>query len=54
LIDAMGRTVLSDPWAVGGEQLVLDAAALPVGSYAVRCQAQDGTVISTTSLVISR
>ena len=54
LFDALGRSVFSTNWAEGRAQLTIDIAALPTGSYALRCEAMDGTTISSTPLVIAR
>ncbi len=54
LFDALGRSVFNTTWAEGRSQLTIDVAPLPTGSYALRCISVDGTVLSSTPLVIAQ
>jgi glucose/arabinose dehydrogenase len=54
LFDALGRSVSSTIWPMGQQRLNIDVARLPVGSYSLRCEANDGRTISRIPLVIAR
>ncbi len=53
LTDALGRTVLSSPWTAKAGRGLLDLAALPTGTYALRV-VDTGEVVARARLIISR
>jgi glucose/arabinose dehydrogenase len=54
LFDALGRPVLSAMWPVGQSRLTISVAALPSGTYTLRCDAADGRSLSRTALMVTR